>query len=358
MRGVRALAVVGVAIMVGAVAVRVTHRGARAATTLPNDVNVTTTRVVRTDLVATEQIDGALEYAPAAPVVDELPGTYTAMPAEGDVVPPGGTLFSVDDQPVVLLRGNVPAWRDFTPGMTDGVDVAELQYDLVASGRAPHLAVDGRYRWPTIVAVRAWRSAHGLPVGDALPLGQVVFAPGSVRVGKHQSDVGDRAQPGSAPYDTTATTRVVAIELDVARRGDVRAGEAVTIELPSGATVAGHVTSVGRVAHAPTGSAAGGSGSDNQPVVSVVVTPERGATIDDLDQTPVAVDVVTDRRDGVLAVPITALLARPGGGDAVEVVGAHGEHRLVAVTAGLFSDTLVEIRGAGIDAATTVVTAR
>jgi hypothetical protein len=357
MRAVRTSAVIATAVVVGVVVTRATHHDARAATTVPNDVSVATTRVLRTDLEATEQIDGALEYPPAGAVVDHLAGTYTAIPAEGDVVQPGGTLFAVDGEPVVLMRGNVPAWRDFTPGMADGVDVAELQFGLVASGMAPHLEVDGRYRWPTIDAVRSWRAAHGLAVGDSLPFGAVVFQPGPVRVGAHQSNVGDSAQPGSTPYDATATTRAVAIELDVARRGDVHTGEAVVIELPSGGTVGGRVTSVGRVAHAPTGTGAG-QGSDNRPVVSVIVTPSSGATIHDLDQTPVAVDVVTDRRDGVLAVPITALLARPGGGDALEVVAVGGAHHLVAVTVGLFSDTLVEVRGPGIDVNTTVVTAR
>lgn len=60
---------------------------------------------------------------------------------------------------------------------------------------------------------------------------------------------------------------------------------------------------------------------------------------------------------GVLVVPVTALLARGGGGYAVEVVRADGPHRLLPVTVGLFDDAdgLVQITGAGLKAGQSVV---
>jgi hypothetical protein len=55
----------------------------------------------------------------------------------------------------------------------------------------------------------------------------------------------------------------------------------------------------------------------------------------------------------VLAVPVSALVALAGGGYAVEVV--HGSARqLIAVQTGLFSDTLVQVSGAGLVAGTNV----
>ena len=63
-----------------------------------------------------------------------------------------------------------------------------------------------------------------------------------------------------------------------------------------------------------------------------------------LDQAPVTVNVTNQSATGVLAVPITALVALAGGGYGVYVRDG-GARRLVAVTPGLFADTLVEIRG-------------
>ena len=67
---------------------------------------------------------------------------------------------------------------------------------------------------------------------------------------------------------------------------------------------------------------------------------------------------ITDRtvRD-VLAVPVSALLARSGGGYAVEVVARDGTHHLVAVRPGLFDDAAGWCRspGAGLVAGQRVV---
>jgi hypothetical protein len=61
----------------------------------------------------------------------------------------------------------------------------------------------------------------------------------------------------------------------------------------------------------------------------------------------VQVNIVSQAVHGVLTVPITALVALAGGGYGVYVLSG-GERRLVGVTPGLFSDTLVEIKGADV----------
>jgi hypothetical protein len=68
--------------------------------------------------------------------------------------------------------------------------------------------------------------------------------------------------------------------------------------------------------------------------------------------------VTTQTRKGVLAVPVTALLALREGGYALETVDAAGQHHLVAVRLGVFSDGMVEVAGAGLRAGTKVVTAQ
>jgi hypothetical protein len=68
-----------------------------------------------------------------------------------------------------------------------------------------------------------------------------------------------------------------------------------------------------------------------------------------LDQAPVEVAITTGSVASALVVPVDALLARAGGGYAVEVTGAGGQH-LVRVTPGLFDDAagLVQVTGAGL----------
>ncbi len=67
-----------------------------------------------------------------------------------------------------------------------------------------------------------------------------------------------------------------------------------------------------------------------------------------LDQAPVSVNIISAQARGVLAVPVSALVALAGGGYAVDVVQGSTVH-LVAVQTGLFSQTLVQVSGSRAD---------
>ena len=85
-------------------------------------------------------------------------------------------------------------------------------------------------------------------------------------------------------------------------------------------------------------------------MVEVTITLEgRSGT---LDQAPVDVAFAVERRKQVLAVPVKALLARQGGGFAVELT----DGRLVKVEPGLYADDMVEVEG-DLSAGQQVVTA-
>jgi hypothetical protein len=142
----------------------------------------------------------------------------------------------------------------------------------------------------------------------------------------------------------TATTPAVTVDLDARRQELATSGDAVRIELASGRTVRGTITSVGKVAETET-SAQGEAGS---PTISVEIRLDEPAKRDGLDGAPVVVSLERERAKGVLAVPVEALLALEGGGMALELVDSTGASRLTAVETGTFADGYVEVEGRGV----------
>jgi peptidoglycan hydrolase-like protein with peptidoglycan-binding domain len=330
------LAAAAVAGAVVTVSVRGGHAAAPAA---PGQPRPAVAAVVRTDLVATALAGGILGYAAARPVVNQLPGTYTWLPRPGAAVRPGGVLYRVDDIPVTLMAGATPAWRPFGPGMTGGPDVRQLQAYLIAGRFAGGLftAPTGRYDWLTADAVERWQAARGLPVTGLIPLGQVIFLPGAVLIGRMNVADGEGAAGGQQPYQVMTAQRIVTVPV-TPNLPPASVGEAVSIVLPSQASTPGRVTAVGpaQLTVTPGQPRATGTGTGVQVQVSLAVQAARG----------------------VLAVPVTALLALADGGYALEVVTSSGARHLVGVTTGLYAGGQVQVSGAGIAAGTKVVVAQ
>jgi hypothetical protein len=303
------------------------------------------------------------------------PGTtYTWLPQVGDIISQDQTVYSVSNQPVPLLYGSIAAYRAFYAGMSDGADVGQLTRDLIAAGYGAGLTQSNRYSSATASAVERWQSALGLPATGEILLGEVVFEPGPIRVTSVTPSLGAAVGggggggAGGAVLTATSTTPIVTVALDVTQEYLIKPGDAVTVVLPDGtSTVGGHVETVGNVATCPGGGgtgnggnsadqspcSSGGSNNNSTPTVTVTITLDNippGAT---LDQAPVNVNITTDRADDVLAVPVNALLALQGGGFGVDVVDGNTS-RLVGVTTGLYSNTLVQITGPGITAGTLV----
>lgn len=311
----------------------------------PATVAVATATVLRTNLAARQQVAGVLGYQGFFTVASELDGILTWLPSQGSTVRRGQPLFAVSGQPVPLLYGSLPAWRPFVLGMTAGPDVRQLQRNLAALGFDPGRA-DGVFGWTTELAVQRWQGAAGLVVTGAIPLGAIAFLPGPLRVTTTPDQPGAPLAVGTSVVSGTSLTAGVQVSLPVG--GPViRPGDQVTVTLPDGSTtVPGTVTAVGSVASVPSTSD-NGSGGSQAAAIPVTVT-IRATVAAGLDQAPVQVAITEQRADHVLAVPVTALLALPGGGYAVQGVGPHG--RLIPVATGLFDDTsgLVAVTGSGL----------
>jgi hypothetical protein len=126
-----------------------------------------------------------------------------------------------------------------------------------------------------------------------------------------------------------------------------RTGERVTVDMPTGKTARGRISDVGTVATK--------ASQDSDPTIEVTVQLlGKVAHGTRLDQAPVDVGFEVDRRHDVLAVPVKALVARQGGGYAVETP----DHRFVAVEPGLYADDMVEVSGAGLHEGMRVVVAQ
>jgi hypothetical protein len=211
----------------------------------------------------------------------------------------------------------------------------------------------------TAYAVELWQAARGLPVTGTVPLGQVAYAPGPLRVTGVNPVLGSPPQPGGTVLTATSPVPVVIADVPVGQEYLVKAGDPVTVTLPDGVTTtAGIVTSVASVASAgsggtsgatPSPGSGGGSGQDTVQMTVRLIHLTHPDAAGHLDQAPVTVSIVSAQADGVLAVPISALVALAGGGYAVDVVNGATVH-LVAVQTGLFSQTLVQVSGAGLDA--------
>ena len=373
-----ALAGVGVlvlAIAIGGVAVM---SSAKQATAAGSQLPMGSARVERTTLSATVSEAGTLTYraqSDGSPysVINHARGTYTKLPAAGRVIRQGHVLYRVDDRPVVLLYGPTPAYRTLSAG-TSGPDVVELNADLVALGYATRAQLSPKsasFGPATTAGVIKLQAALGVTQDGALTLGQAVFEPSAVQVTSVSAQLGGSAQAGATAMQGTSTTRQVQVALSASEQTAVAIGDRVSITLPNNRTTPGVVSSVGAVATCPSSSASGagsGSGSaatgtdacpsgSSTPTIAVGVAPSHLAATGRWDQAPVQVGITTASVHDALVVPVTALLARSGGGYAVEVVRAGARNHLVPVSLGLFDDAegLVQVTASELAAGQEVV---
>jgi hypothetical protein len=343
--------VLGVAVVVTAGIVSAWQAGVFSAAASPRAEGLgalapVTRPVVRGNLSAVTPVAATLGYAGSYAVTGQGSGTLTWLPQPGEVISQGQVLYDTGNgSPVVLLYGTVPDWRAMSEGLT-GADVSQLNHDLVALGDVTGSEAAGAgwayFSAGTASGVQRLEESLGVsaPAGS-LSLGQVVFEPQALRVAQVTGALGS---PASGPVlQATSDQQVVMIALDVSQETEVKAGDAVSVALPDGTTTPGVVSSVGTVAATSTGS--DGTTTTTIPVTVALTNPAAAGA---LDQAPVTVYITTAVARGVLAVPVTALLARSPGGYVVEVIGAGGTRRYVPVTLGpVFDDSsgLVEVSG-------------
>jgi multidrug efflux pump subunit AcrA (membrane-fusion protein) len=340
------VATAALAAVAGAAAWALAGQGSASGTEGADHANATAT-VQRRDLVQYETVDGTLGYDDSRTLYSQGAGTVTRLRSPGSVVSRGGALYWVDARPVTLLYGSVPMWRRLDARSPDGVDIRELEQNLVALGYDPYgeVEVDDHWDSATTAAVKRWQDDLGLAKTGAVAPGDVAVLPGPRRIGQLKTTVGALLQPGAEVMDTSSTRRVVTIDLDADKQALVKKGDKVSVELSDGSTIHGRIASVGKVA---TSTQDPDTGEQGTPTIEVRVRLARGAKTGAVDEAPVDVALAKETAKNVLTVPVDALLALAEGGYAVEVVNADGSTRLVRVEPGMYADSFVQITARGL----------
>jgi peptidoglycan hydrolase-like protein with peptidoglycan-binding domain len=295
-----------------------------------------TGNITRQTLVDTQTETGELGYGDATTLTGRLAGTVTALPAVGTTVRLGDELGRVDNAPILLLYGALPAYRALSTG-TRGPDVKQFEQNLYALGYRG-FTVDDRFTASTAKAVKAWQKELGLTKTGIVELGRVFYATGPIRVDARKANLGDAVQAGVALLTSTGTSRVAVVNLDGADQRLAKLGAAVSILLPGGQKVTGKVVKV----------EAGTAGTDGTAKTIVALSISQQQPVAGLaDEAPVDVSFTVSERKNVLSVPVAALLAVAEGGYGVEVVTGDSS-KVVAVKTGLFAAGRVEVSGAGL----------
>ncbi len=296
--------------------------------------------------------------------------------AAGDTIRNGEQLAELNGEPLFVLSGPVPAWRDLTPGES-GPDVTELQNALASLGYYDGGDTAGYFGAATEDAVSAYYEHLGYtaPSLGGVPAADVVFLPSlPATVVAVNGAAGE--QPGQ-PFLELAARGSLALtgELPPAYAGQVKPGLKVTVydevtgihatgtvsdlgtatinaptgtvvDVGSGAASASSSASTGSASTGSTGSSSSSSsssGSGATPFIPLAVHPSRPLA-SPLNGENVLVTVDTGQTEGpVLTVPVAAIVTGASGTSYVTVVGAHGKQTQVPVTPGISENGYVQV---------------
>jgi multidrug efflux pump subunit AcrA (membrane-fusion protein) len=305
--------------------------GANQATPAAREAPANTAKVQKGELSSMVSLNGTLTYrarSDGSPysAINQARGIYTKLPDEGDKVDCGDVLYRVDDDPVLLLCGTVPAYRDLRRG-DKGKDVRQLKRNLRKLGYG---------------TIKALQHDKGLAATGTLDLGEVVFLPQPVRISKVTGELGGFARPGIQVAQATSGTLEVQVALAASQQGELKVGDRAQITLPGNTSVKGKVGRLGKVART-----AGKDDDVGAATIPAYISLDAPKQARGLDKAPVQVDITTKGVESALSVPVTALVGKSGGGFAVEVVRDGGRRELVAVELGLFDTTAGRVQVEG-----------
>jgi peptidoglycan hydrolase-like protein with peptidoglycan-binding domain len=297
-----------------------------------------TTSVVKTDLSVSQDFAGSLGFGSETPMKARVPGTVTWLPAAGAKIGRGDIVFKVDNRPTVLFIGDTPTYRTLDKPGIQGPDAKVVNQNLADLGYLGKSA--GRsdtFTEASMTAVKKWQKVLKVEQTGIVDLPDALVLPAPVRVGTVTAQLGTAAD--GPLIGVTSDVKVVTLSLDDAV--GMESGAKVNIALPNGNRTTGVVAAIGKApAKSADSNPVGGQPGDKLAVTIAVDDP---AAVGDLEGS-VTVKLASTAKQGVLAVPVAALLALKEGGYALQVVTGN-QTKLVPVKTGMFANGMVEVNG-------------
>ena len=275
-----------------------------------------------------------------------------------------GEELIVGSSGVVLMFGKNPARRGFKFGMDNGLDVQQLEENLILMGYGNQLAfgADTHFDHDTRDSIKLMQEGLEMNTTGNLPFGTIVFLPGPILVESLSASVNlgisvpkgqtimsvvviERPDKSLAFNPNVASNRQssqrVITTIDVQDRHIISLETEVEIELPDGTTTIGWIESIGSIAVIPDGPQA------SDPYFDLDIRLREDGGFHQWTGAEVTVLVTKELALETLSVEVTALLALLDGGYAIEVVRG-SDAVLIPVELGIYSDGWVEIRGEGL----------
>ncbi|MFT4216529.1 MAG: biotin/lipoyl-binding protein [Micropruina sp.] len=256
--------------------------------------------------------------------VNQASGIVTGVNVRrGDRVEAGDALYRVDERPVIVAKGRVPAFRDLKAGMA-GADVQQFTALLKAKGYLR--ATSGTMTPAVVAAATTWQRRLGVEATGVVRRGDVLFVrtlPVRVVLDPKAFRVGAEIGSGQASVDSLGAAPVFTATFGETQARQVAAGMTITV-------TSGSQAWTGRLGALTTG-------ADNQSAARI--TGPTGGSLCGKDCGAIPLSGTT-RLNGVtevqapvpgVVVPVAALASAADG--SVAVIGADGSRIPVTVNA-------------------------
>ena len=163
-------------------------------------LELSTVQVEQRDLVIDHATVGSLDPVRSWDVTAPGEGLVVEAAEVGTPVVSGSVIAVVDDHPVAVLPGDLPAWRDLDVGDV-GPDVDQLESALVGGGFDPggSVTVDDEYTSATAAMVEAWQESIGAAPTGAVGRRDVVYVTEEMRIETVHAAPGATVAAGEPP---------------------------------------------------------------------------------------------------------------------------------------------------------------